>query len=308
MSQTNFKRPALGRGLKSLLENPETDITTTSLGNSDGFNDFESVKGLPVSQIEANPFQPRTSFEKEALIGLAKSVSIHGIIQPVTVRKIGFDKFQLISGERRFKAAQLAGLKEIPAYVRIADDEGMLELALIENIHRENLDSIEIAISFKRLLEECKQTHEQLSERLGKDRSTISNFLRLLKLPPEIQLGIRQREISMGHARALVALENEEYQLFLFKQIIENDLSVRQVETLVRNDYRPSKKEQENTGAPVTVALLSDQFQRIKENLSEQIKAKVQIKTTPKGKGSIIIKFKSQEELLKIVKTLGVQQ
>lgn len=305
MSQNNTKR-ALGRGLKALLENPETDITTSTIGTDENPKLVGTVSKISISQIEANPFQPRTSFEKEALLELAKSISLHGIIQPVTVRKTGYDKFQLISGERRFKASQLAGLTEIPAYIRVANDEGMLELALIENIHRENLDSVEIAISFKRLLEECKQTHEQLSERLGKDRSTITNYLRLLKLPPEIQLGIRQKQISMGHARALVNVENEEYQLFLLKQIVENDLSVRQVETLVRNDFRPSIRDKESKSNGTTIALLPEQFQKIKEDISKRINSKVFIKTTPKGKGTIIIKFKSEEDMLRIVKSLGL--
>lgn len=305
MSQNNSRR-ALGRGLKALLENPETDITASAIGTEESPKSAGTVSAISISLIEANPFQPRTTFEKEALFQLTKSISLHGIIQPVTVRKIGFDRFQLISGERRFKAAQLAGLTEIPAYIRIANDEGMLELALIENIHRENLDAIEIAISFKRLLDECRQTHEQLSERLGRDRSTITNYIRLLKLPPEIQLGIRGKQITMGHARALVNVENEEYQLFLFKQVVENDLSVRQVETLVRNDFRPSLKEKEIKGTGTPVTLPPDQFQKIKEELSKRINSKVHIKTTPKGKGSIIIKFKSEEDMLRIVKSLNI--
>jgi ParB family transcriptional regulator, chromosome partitioning protein len=305
MSQNNSKR-ALGRGLKALLENPDTDITTSALSTDESPKLVGTVSNISIAQIEANPFQPRTTFEKEALFELTKSITLHGIIQPVTVRKIGYDKFQLISGERRFKAAQLAGLTEIPAYIRVANDEGMLELALIENIHRENLDAIEIAISFKRLLEECRQTHEQLSERLGRDRSTITNYLRLLKLPPEVQLGIRQKQITMGHARALVNVSNEEYQLFLFKEIVENDLSVRQVETLVRNDFKPALKEKESSGAGATTALLPEQFQKIKDDLSKKTSSKVQIKTTPKGKGSIVIKFRSEDDLLRIVKSLGL--
>lgn len=289
-----------------MLENAETDITISSGGNVENSKLAGTISSISISWIEANPFQPRSTFEKEALLELAKSIALHGIIQPITVRKAGYDKFQLISGERRFKAAQLAGLTEIPAYIRIANDEGMLELALIENIHRENLDAIEIAISFKRLLEECKQTHEQLSERLGKDRSTVTNFLRLLKLPAEIQLGIREKKVSMGHARALIGIQEEEYQLFLFKEIVENDLSVRQVETLVRNDFKPSLKQKElkNRGAALTVQ--PGQFQKIKEDLAKHINTKVNIKTTPTGKGSIIIKFKSPDEMLRIAKSLGV--
>lgn len=307
MTSNNPKR-ALGRGLKSLLENPETDVTSSDYGNGENPKLAGSVSSISIGQIETNPFQPRTTIEREALLELAKSIATHGIIQPVTVRKIGYDRFQLISGERRLKASQLAGLTEIPAYIRIANDENMLELALIENIHRENLDAIEISISFKRLLEECKQTHEQLSERLGRDRSTITNYLRLLKLPPEIQLGLRQKLITMGHARALVNLENVEYQLFLFKEIVDNELSVRQVETLIRNDYRPAKKEKgpKNTGS--SAPMLPGEYQKIQEDLVKRFNSKVQIKTTPKGKGSIVIKFKSQEDLLRIVKSISSQQ
>lgn len=303
MNANNTKR-ALGRGLKALLENPETDITTRAIGDEDP-KLAGSVTNISMDLIEANPFQPRTTFEKEALLELTKSITIHGIIQPVTVRKTGYDRFQLISGERRFKAAQLAGLKDIPGYIRIANDEGMLELALIENIHRENLDAIEIAISFRRLLEECQQTHEQLSERLGKDRTTITNYIRLLKLPPEIQLGIRQKQISMGHARALVNVNNEEYQLFLFKQIVENEMSVRQVETLVRADFKLSSKEKKSGRKTMGAALLPADLEKLKNDLTNRINTRVQIKTTPQGKGSIVIKFKSQDDLLRIVKSIG---
>src|SRR4051812_34249358 len=205
------KKPALGRGLSALLENAKTDITTKNIGENAAV--VNSVATIRVQQIETNPFQPRTNFEETALQELSDSIRQHGIIQPITVRKLGYDKYQLISGERRFRASQLAGLTSVPAYIRIANDQGMLEMALVENIQRENLDAIEVAISYKRLIDECDLTQEQLSQKVSKQRSTITNYLRLLKLPVEIQLAIRNGDITMGHARALINIENADKQL-----------------------------------------------------------------------------------------------
>ena len=198
------KKKGLGRGLSALLEDPSTDITTRNEPVAAAPRSAGPIGTIPVAQIEPNPFQPRTHFSDEALAELAQSISELGIIQPVTVRKVGYDRYQLISGERRFRASQLAGLDEVPAYIRIANDEAMLEMALVENIQREELDAIEVAISFQRLIDEVKLTQEQLSEKVGKDRATVANYLRLLKLPPEIQLGLRQRTIGMGHALSLI--------------------------------------------------------------------------------------------------------
>ncbi len=226
------KKNALGRGLSALLENANTDITNNKLEGEGKV--VGAISNIEISKIEANPFQPRTNFEEDALNELASSIKEHGIIQPVTVRKLGYDKYQLISGERRFRASQLAGLTSVPAYIRIANDQAMLEMALVENIQREQLDAIEVAISYKRLIDECNLTQEQLSQKVSKQRSTITNYLRLLKLPIEIQLGIRNSDISMGHARALINIENPEKQLEIFNHIILNNLSVREAEDLAR--------------------------------------------------------------------------
>ncbi|HLG02137.1 MAG TPA: ParB/RepB/Spo0J family partition protein, partial [Bacteroidia bacterium] len=229
------KRNALGKGLSALLESASTDITTNPRLNAEPGAIVGSVSNIPVSQIEANPFQPRSHFEEVALKELADSIKQHGIIQPVTVRKMGYDRFQLISGERRFRASQLAGLESIPAYVRVANDQAMLEMALVENIQRENLDAIEIAISYKRLIDECSLTQEQLSEKVSKQRSTVTNYLRLLRLPPIVQLGIREKKISMGHARALINVEKQDVMEDLYHRIMEEELSVREVEDLARD-------------------------------------------------------------------------
>jgi len=228
------KRSALGKGLGALIEDAGT------------MNDFvrnSSIDEIDINQIESNPFQPRTDFDEESLNELATSIKEIGIIQPITVRKSANGKFQLISGERRFRASIIAGLKTIPAYVRTADDQGMLEMALVENIQREDLDAIEIAISYQRLIEECTLTQESLSDRVGKKRSTITNYLRLLKLPAEIQLGIRKKMLSMGHARALINIEDANDQLYIFEQIINDGLSVRKVEDMVRAIKEPESNE-----------------------------------------------------------------
>ena len=214
------KKNVLGRGLSALLENANTDITSNKLEGEGKV--VGAVANIEISQIETNPFQPRTNFEEDALNELAASIKEHGIIQPITVRKLGYDKYQLISGERRFRASQLAGLTNVPAYIRIANDQAMLEMALVENIQREELDAIEVAISYKRLIDECDLTQEQLSQKVSKQRSTITNYLRLLKLPVEIQLAIRNGDVSMGHARALISIENEDTQLDIYNQIVLN--------------------------------------------------------------------------------------
>ena len=210
-------KSALGRGLGALLENAKTDITTKATENAAVVG---TIAMIPVKNIEANPFQPRTDFEETALQELVDSIKEHGIIQPVTVRKLGFDKYQLISGERRFRSSQLVGLKEIPAYVRIANDQAMLEMALVENIQRADLNPIEVALSYKRLIDECNITQEQLADKVSKQRSTVTNFLRLLKLPAELQLGLKDKLITMGHARALINIEDKDLQLALFAKAV----------------------------------------------------------------------------------------
>jgi ParB family chromosome partitioning protein len=287
------KKKALGRGLSALLESPETDITTR-----DVTGDFVmgAVAHVLLDHIEQNPFQPRTQFNEEELAELAMSIQQQGIIQPVTVRKMGHDRYQLISGERRLKAARVAGLTEIPAYIRVANDEQMLEMALVENIQREDLNPIEIAASYQRLIEECHISQEELSQKVGKDRSTISNYIRLLKLPEEIRHAIGRNTISMGHARALITVEDPEKQVTFLKTILKNHLSVRQVEELVRKPEKP--KPAEKTDPAMT---LSTTYTAGQEALNQRLQAKVELKVNRKGGGTILIPFGSEEEFNEIL-------
>ncbi|MBS1646074.1 MAG: ParB/RepB/Spo0J family partition protein [Bacteroidetes bacterium] len=293
-------KPALGRGLSALLENAKTDITTKEVGKAAPVSG--SVNAIKIVDIEINPFQPRTNFDKDALKELSESIKQHGIIQPITVRKMGYDKYQLISGERRFRASQLAGLKEVPAYIRIADDQAMLEMALVENIQREDLDAIEVAISYKRLIDECSLTQEQLAEKVAKQRSTITNYLRLLKLPVEIQKGIIEKEISMGHARALVTIDNEDLQLALFAKIIEENLSVREVETLARGE---KIKTHVPKARPNNVTPLEDK--KVMEQLSNAFHIPVLIKRKKDGSGVLSLSFKNKEEFEDMIERLNTR-
>ena len=298
----SIKRNALGKGLSALLENASTDITTSSRTNTELGAVVGAVTNLPLNQVEANPFQPRSHFEEQALAELAESIKIHGIIQPVTVRKMGYDRFQLISGERRFRASQLAGLEHVPAYVRVANDQAMLEMALVENIQRENLDAIEIAISYKRLIDECNLTQEQLSEKVSKQRSTVTNYLRLLKLPAEVQLGIREKKISMGHARALINVEKSDDMVDIYHQIMENDLSVREVEELTRDKKKiePRLKHKNLTGD------LDEKYKDKIKSLSKQYGAKIELKSNTQGEGKLIIPFTTEDELARIIDALDI--
>lgn len=289
------KKRALGRGLSALLENADTDITTKNVsleGKTVG-----SISSLLIEQIEANPFNPRTYFEEEQLTELKDSIAVHGIIQPLTVRKLGRDRYQLISGERRFRASQLAGLTEIPCYIRIANDQSMLEMALVENIQRVDLNAIEVALSYQRLIDECNFTQEQLSQKVGKSRSNIANFLRLLKLPAPIQIGIRQGFISMGHARAIVSSGDEATQLLLFEKVMEEGLSVRAVENLIK-DKKDSKQQTDKKPEMPKLSSFAESFQN---RLSKQLNTKVQIAANNNGQGKIVINFESEEELDKII-------
>ena len=298
------KRNALGRGLSALLENANTDITSNKLEGEGKV--VGAVADIEISKIETNPFQPRTNFEVDALNELAGSIKEHGIIQPITVRKLGYDKYQLISGERRFRASQLAGLTSVPAYIRNANDQAMLEMALVENIQRENLDAIEVAISYKRLIDECSLTQEQLSQNVSKQRSTITNYLRLLKLPVEIQLAIRNGDISMGHARALINIDNEDKQLDIYNQIVLNGLSVRDVEDLVRGaktEITTSGKSS-STDKKSSKATLSVDQQNMMNDLRAVFNTKVQISKEANGKGKIVIPFKSDNDLKRILDLL----
>lgn len=296
------KRNALGKGLSALLENMETDITSKT-GVTEGVSSVAgSIPTIPVEQIESNPFQPRTDFEEGALNELAASVRVHGIIQPITVRKLGYDRYQLISGERRLKASRLAGLKTIPAYIRIANDQNMLEMALVENIQRQDLNAIEVAISYKRLIDECSLTQEELSERIGKNRSTVTNTMRLLKLPPEIQIAIRDGKITMGHARAILGVDDVVRQLMMFRQIMSDKLNVRDVEQLARDSGNKSaagKKREHKSGN------LSFEFTKIQNVLSSHFGSKIQLKRNGKGSGRIVIPFDNDEDLNRILELLN---
>ena len=288
------KKPALGRGLSALLENAKTDITTKATGENAPV--VNSVAVIQINTIETNPFQPRTNFEDDALKELSESIKQHGIIQPVTVRKKGYDRYQLISGERRFRASQLAGLKEIPAYIRVADDQEMLEMALVENIQREDLDPIEVALAYRRLSDECNLTQEQMSEKGGKQRSTVTNFLRLLKLPAPVQKALRDREITMGHARALINIENEDKQLAIFALAIEQDLSVRQIEELARGEKLNVKIKVKN--APKSLAI---EDKKLLGQLNALFPKAVAITRNAKGGGTLVLKFKDDTELGNII-------
>ncbi len=296
------KKPALGRGLGALLQNPDTDITLSSTGE-DIANIVGAVSSILIENIEANPFQPRTQFEKDALVELANSIKELGIIQPITVRKLGYGKFQLISGERRFRASQIAELKEIPAFIRIANDQEMLEMALVENIQRQDLDALEVAFSYQKLIEECNLTQEKLSERVGKKRSTVANYLRLLKLPAEIQLAIRTKEISMGHARALINLEEEKKQVAITRRIIKEGLSVRQVEEIVKGKKSEEKVSDTKKEIP---SELSSLHQKIAADLSDFLRTNVQLQSNSKGTGKLIVPFTSEKELERIIELLGL--
>ena len=291
MSLQNKKR-GLGRGLDAILQSPETDITSSDIS---GNYVAGAVAEINIDFIEANPFQPRTDFDESALNELAESIKIQGVIQPVTVRKMGRDKYQLISGARRLRASKMAGLKTIPVFIRVANDEQMLEMALIENTHREGLNAIEIALSYQRLIEECNITQEQLSEKVGKDRSTVTNFLRLLKLPPEVQVALRDGFISMSQARAIINIEDKTKQLVILKEIIDKDLSVRQVEELVRslNSKNVKTKKQKD--------VLPEAFIFTVDSLSKSLNTKVKINRNSKGKGSLTIDFKNDEDFERLI-------
>ena len=295
----NLKKRALGKGLSALLQDNKTDITSSNAVTEVATGVVGSVAMLQISQIETNPFQPRTHFEEVALQELADSITLHGIIQPVTVRKLGYDKYQLISGERRFRASQLAGLSEVPAYIRIANDQAMLEMALVENVQRENLDAIEIAISYKRLIDECNLTQEAVSEKVSKQRSTVTNYLRLLKLPEEIQLGLREQQISMGHARALINIENKDTQLAIYNTVVDQDLSVRDTEELVRETAKGTSgsNSEINVKASTKAAVNTSTDINLSKELKNIFNKHAEVKRASNGKGKIVLPFNSEEEM-----------
>jgi ParB family chromosome partitioning protein len=283
------RKNALGRGLGALIEDADSPRFRVS-----------AINEIDLDQIELNPFQPRKNFDEEALQELASSIKEIGIIQPITVRELDGNKYQLITGERRYKAARIAGFISIPAYVRKANDQNMLEMSLVENIQRVDLDSIEVAISYQRLIEECNLTQELVSERVGKKRSTITNYLRLLKLPAEIQLGIRDKVISMGHARAVINIPDPETQLKVYRDILRNDLSVRKVEEIVRKIGIAT----EIPAEPKQVEVTHKEYESLRTHLSEFFQTDVELKRNNKGNGKIVIPFKSDEDLEKILTIL----
>ncbi len=300
MSSNSKKRPALGKGLSALLESSATDITSRDLSDSSVLG---SVAMIPINSIEANPFNPRTHFEEEALKELSDSIEKHGIIQPLTVRKLGRNKYQLISGERRFKASQIAGLKEVPVYIRVANDQTMLEMALVENIQREDLNAIEVALSYQRLIQECNLTQEKLATQISKSRASITNHLRLLKLPAAIQLSVREKELSMGHARALAGVKDEKEQLEIFERILADGLSVRDVEALIKGEkVEKTNKTPKNKASEHKLTKDQNQFAR---SLGDRVAAKVQIKKQPSGNGKVIINFSSEVDLNRIIEILN---
>jgi ParB family chromosome partitioning protein len=295
------KKNALGRGLGALIEEASTiEYEERPLRNE------SSVREVDINQIDINPFQPRKNFDDEALAELSESIKQLGIIQPITVRKMNDGRFQLISGERRFRASQLAGLKTLPAYVREADDQAMLELALVENIQREDLDSIEIAISYQRLIDECNLTQEALSERVGKKRATVTNYLRLLKLPGEVQLGIRDKKLTMGHARALLGIGDSDLMLELYNRILTEELSVRKTEELIREvneakEYQEIVADTDEEDAESHEIPANENDKVFVSNLKDLFSKNVKLKRSLNGSGKIVIPFKTDDELAKII-------
>jgi ParB family chromosome partitioning protein len=304
MSSPKQNKDLIGKGLRSLLQNIDADLKTTAGSLKAGVAEqVTHTNRISLNDIQLNPKQPRRDFDEQSLNELAASIKLHDIIQPLTVSKLVNGKYQLIAGERRFRAATIAGLKDVPAYIRQANDQQLLELALLENLQREDLNAVEIAISYKRMMEELSYTQEQVAERMGKERSTVTNYIRLLKLPPDIQLAVRNGSLSMGHARALVNIDTIDKQLFVYKEIQQKGLSVRQTEELVRHMYKA-----ENQGA-VKSSVKSElpaAYKRIEDNLASHFATKVKLAHNKKGYGSITIEYYSLEELNKLLDAMNV--
>jgi ParB family transcriptional regulator, chromosome partitioning protein len=295
-------KEAMGKGIRSLLQNIDADLKTSAGALKTSV--VESVTGMlriPLELIETTPKQPRRDFDEQAMSELAASIKLHDIIQPVTVSKLPNGKYRLISGERRFRASKIAGLKDIPAYVRLANDQQLLELALLENLQREDLNAMEISLSYKRMMEELNHTQEEVAERMGKERSTVANYIRLLKLPPDIQVAVRRNELSMGHARALVNVDTVDKQLFLFHEIKNKNLSVRQTEELVRKLYKGPAAVKSSVKPALPPA-----FKKIEDTLASHFSTRVKLDHARQGNGSISIEYYSLQELNKILDQLGV--
>lgn len=307
MSQTNNKKQALGKGIRALLntideemKGNETPVPPSVSGQQSAGN----ILRIPLDQIEVNPKQPRRDFDDQALRELADSIRLHDIIQPITVIKTSPTHYQLISGERRLRASKLAGLRDIPAYIRTADDQQMLEMALLENLQREDLNAIEVALSYKRLMDECDMTQEQVAERMKKERSTVTNYVRLLKLPPDVQKAVRDGQLSMGHARAIIGLEEVDKQLYVFRETLQKGLSVRQVEQLVKNmtqsSHVPSSATHSNAGK------LPPAYKRIEDNMASHFSTKVKMDRKKSGKGTVTIEFYNDSDLERIMEKMNL--
>jgi ParB family chromosome partitioning protein len=304
MTTPKQNKDLIGKGLRSLLQNIDSDLKNTAGSlKTDVVEQVTHTSRIPLKDIQVNPKQPRRDFDENALKELAESIKLHDIIQPLTVSKLANGKYQLIAGERRFRASKIAGLTDVPAYIRQANDQQLLELALLENLQREDLNAVEIAISYKRMMEELNYTQEQVAERMGKERSTVTNYIRLLKLPPDIQLAVRNGSLSMGHARALVTIETIDRQLFVYNEIRQKELSVRQTEELVRNMYKAEKpgavKSSVKSDLPVA-------YKKIEDNLASHFATKVKMVHNKKGYGSITIEYYSLEELNKLLDAMNV--
>lgn len=302
MTNPKQNKDALGKGIRSLLQSIDSDLKTT--GGTLKSNVVEQVTGIlriPLEEIETNPKQPRHDFDEQSLNELAASIRIHDIIQPITVSKLPGGRYRLISGERRYRAAKIAGIKDLPAYIRQANDVQLLELALLENLQREDLNAIEIALSYKRLMDELNHTQEQVAERMGKERSTVANYVRLLKLPPDIQVAVRNGSLSMGHARALINVDTVDKQLYIFNEVLERKLSVRQTEELVRKFYKSATAVKQSLNSDLPHA-----YKKIEDNLASHFSTKVKLNHSKKGYGNINIEYYSLEELNKILDQLGV--
>ncbi|MBZ4190094.1 ParB/RepB/Spo0J family partition protein [Niabella beijingensis] len=306
MSTTKQNKDALGKGIRSLLGSIDAELKSTGTGGEQlkktVVETATNILRIPVADIEINPKQPRHDFDEQALKELSDSIKIHDIIQPLTVSKTAAGKYRLIAGERRLRASKMAGLKDVPAYIRQANDAQLLELALLENLQREDLNAVEVALSYKRMMDELDYSQEQVAERMGKDRSTIANFIRLLKLPPDIQLAVRSGALSMGHARAIINVDTVEKQLFIFKEIKDKGLSVRQTEVLVRNLY----KQAGTAKKPVSRGGLSSSFQRIEDKLASQFDTRVKLRHSSNGSGQITFDYYSVEELNKLLHNFNV--
>ena len=304
MTTPNKKdKEALGKGIRSLLQHIDSDLKTAAGNLRPAIaENLTGILRIPLDLIETNPKQPRKDFDEASLQELAASIRMHDIIQPITVARLSTGKFRLISGERRYRAGRIAGIRDIPVYIRQANDQQLLELALLENLQREDLNAMEVALSFKRMMDELNYTQEQVSERMGKERSTVANYVRLLKLPPDIQVALRNNQISMGHARALINVDTVDKQLYLFNEIKNRSLSVRQTEELVRKLYKttPAVKESVKAGLP-------ESYRKIEDTLATHFSTRVKMHHSVKGSGSISIEYYSLQELNKILDKLGVQ-